>query len=185
MDKRVEANLRVKQSIVNALFDLLGEKNITEISVQDIVKRAKVARQSYYRNFSSKEEIIDEFFHFIHLDMLSTLRENHIHSLNYNFIFYYLNILLKHREKLLILYRHQFVQHSLETINRFVEEAAGDMPYNSIDRYLLYYFAGAMYNTAMNWLRNGAVESCESVAQAICKFMSFDLNSMDLHLYLE
>ena len=185
MDKRMEANLRVKQSIVNALFELMNEKSITDISVQDIVRKANVARQSYYRNFDSKEDIIDEFFNFVHEDMLATLRENAVRLLSYDFIYHYLHVIFKHREKLLTLYRHQFVRHSLETINRFVEEGAGDMPYNSIDRYLLYYYAGAMYNTAMNWLQNGAVESCDNMAQAICRFMSSDLNSMDLQLLLE
>lgn len=177
--------MRVKQSIVDALFDLMAEKSITDISVQDIVRKAKVARQSYYRNFHSKEEIIDEFFNFVHQDMLLVLMENRVHALNYTFVYHYLHVLLKHSEKLLILYRHQFVRHSLETINRFVEEGAGDMPYNSIDRYLLYYFAGAMYNTAMNWLQNGATESCEDMAQAICRFMGSDLNSKDIQLLFD
>ena len=58
MDKRKEANLHVKNSIVNALIDLMREKNFEAISVSEITARAGVSRVSYYRNFDSKEDIL-------------------------------------------------------------------------------------------------------------------------------
>ena len=58
MDKRKEANLHVKNSIVSALIDLMREKNFEAISVSEITARAGVSRVSYYRNFDSKEDIL-------------------------------------------------------------------------------------------------------------------------------
>lgn len=58
MDKRKEANLHVKNSIVGALIDLMKEKNFEDISVSEITIRAGVSRVSYYRNFDSKEDIL-------------------------------------------------------------------------------------------------------------------------------
>ena len=58
MDKRKEANLHVKTSIINALIDLMKEKNFDAISVSEITARAGVSRVSYYRNFDSKEDIL-------------------------------------------------------------------------------------------------------------------------------
>lgn len=54
MDKRKEANIRVKSSIVDALFMLMKRKPISEITVTEIIKKAGVARVSFYRNYTSK-----------------------------------------------------------------------------------------------------------------------------------
>lgn len=61
MDKRKVENERVRKSIEEAIFTLMESKSFSEITVSDIVKKAKVARASYYRNFNSKEEIIQSY----------------------------------------------------------------------------------------------------------------------------
>ena len=58
MDKRKEANLHVKNSITDALIALMNEKSFETISVSEITNRARVSRVSYYRNFNSKEDMI-------------------------------------------------------------------------------------------------------------------------------
>ena len=50
MDKRKEENLRVKQSIVRALFSLMQEKSLADIHITELVNSAGVARASFYRN---------------------------------------------------------------------------------------------------------------------------------------
>ena len=76
MDKRKEANLRVKTHITNALFALMEEKSLADIHISEIVSRAGVARSSFYRNYSSKEDvfvtlirdILDGFYQEIHFE---------------------------------------------------------------------------------------------------------------------
>ena len=46
----------------------------------------------------------------------------------------------------------------LEKLNRFHEEIAGNMPNSSMDKYYLYMFIGALFNTSIVWLQNGAKE---------------------------
>lgn len=58
MDKRKTENLRVKKNITVVLLNLLEEKSISEISVSEIIRRAGVARASFYRNYSTKENVI-------------------------------------------------------------------------------------------------------------------------------
>lgn len=50
MNKRQEANLRVKAHITAALLKLLNEKSISDITVSEIIAQAGVARASFYRN---------------------------------------------------------------------------------------------------------------------------------------
>ena len=44
MDKRKIENQRVKDNITKALFQLLGEKSISQITISEIIRVAGVAR---------------------------------------------------------------------------------------------------------------------------------------------
>ena len=54
-DRRVVRN---KGAILAAMVELMGEKRWVEISVGDIVDRADVARSTFYKHFSSKEDVL-------------------------------------------------------------------------------------------------------------------------------
>lgn len=163
MDKRKEANIRVKKSITQALLQLLEQKSISEISVSEIISGAGVARASFYRNYSSKENVITTLI----ADVLNTFREN-IQSDGDNFYTY--ENLHKSFEYFslygsLVLDLHRFGYGSivLEMLNQFHEEVAGTMTCRSIERYKLYIYIGSLYNTAMIWLQNGQKESIDEI----------------------
>ena len=49
----------VKREIKDAVMELMAEKPYMDITVTDIVTRARVARASFYRNFNSINDVID------------------------------------------------------------------------------------------------------------------------------
>lgn len=53
-----EEKQSVKTRIKKAFFDLLSEKDYTEITVSDLVNRAQVARMSFYRNFNNIDDVV-------------------------------------------------------------------------------------------------------------------------------
>ncbi len=56
-----KANDAVHEGIESALLLLMREKPFDDITITEIIKRAKVSRISYYRNYDSKEAILDNF----------------------------------------------------------------------------------------------------------------------------
>lgn len=56
-----EINRLTRNAIQEALVYLLSKKEINDISVTEIVSKAGVSRSAYYRNYSSKEEILFDF----------------------------------------------------------------------------------------------------------------------------
>ena len=67
--KRIGVNSQnqlVRESIFTALMILMERKSFSEITITEIVNKAGVSRMSYYRNYNSKEDIIniylDEMF---------------------------------------------------------------------------------------------------------------------------
>lgn len=164
MDKRKEANRRVKESITAALLRLLEEKSISEISISEIIAGAGVARASFYRNYATKESVITTLI----TDILEKYRadiqydgENFYTYANVRRSFEYFS---QYGSQVLDLHRFGYGSILLEMLNRFHEEVAGTMPCKSIERYKLYIYIGSLYNTAMIWLQSGRKESPDEIA---------------------
>ncbi|MDQ8819411.1 TetR/AcrR family transcriptional regulator, partial [Streptococcus ruminantium] len=57
-----EANQLTKESIETALLFLLEKKDLRQISVSELVRKAGVSRNAFYRNYKSKEEILEAYY---------------------------------------------------------------------------------------------------------------------------
>lgn len=63
----------VPEMIENALMELLSEKSFTDITVSELVARAEVSRASFYRNFNTTTDVLDQLMdHFFHHLLLIT-----------------------------------------------------------------------------------------------------------------
>lgn len=65
------------------------------------------------------------------------------------------------------LYQFGYGSVLLEKLNQFHEDI-GTMPNGSIERYKLYMYIGALFNTAIMWLQNGKKEDAGSIAGMFC-----------------
>lgn len=167
-------NQRVRKAIVEALFDLMEKNPFSDITVSDIVSSAKVARASFYRNFASKEAVIDELINEFHKKIINDssspagrteTREEFIQRIEVS-----LNYVLQKRKYLLALHRNGFSSRLQTIADIYMEEIAGDMLYNSANKYLLYCFSGASMNMLIYWLEEGATESAHDLAVVSADF---------------
>ena len=53
-----EKNTYVKQQITRTLIQLLEEKDISDISIKELCDTAMIGRASFYRNYSSKDNVM-------------------------------------------------------------------------------------------------------------------------------
>lgn len=165
MDKRKLENMRVKESISTALLDLLDEKSISEISVSEIISRAGVARASFYRNYATKENVITTLIGDILERYREGLSENGEDVYSYENVRRSFEFFGQYEKKVLDLHRFGYGSIVLWMLNRFHEDVAGSMSAKSIQRYELYIYIGALYNTAMMWLQGGKKESIEEISR--------------------
>lgn len=173
-------NAKVRRKIREALFSLLKKKKFSEITVTDIVTEASVARASYYRNYETKESIVEDFIDVLHDDIMSKIEL----SADYE-IFDYDNVVdgfekaltyfLQNKSYVITLYQNGFGNLIQELLNRYVEEFVGDMPSHSIDRYKLYFISGAVGNILVHWLEGGAIESPYEVARIAAGYLRGDI----------
>lgn len=70
-----EANAITRECIESALILLMKNKRFDEISVTDITRKAGVSRTAYYRNYTSKEDILSEYMRNIHRSISEILKQ--------------------------------------------------------------------------------------------------------------
>lgn len=56
-----QKNSYVKQKITEALLSLLEQKSLEDIAVSEITATAQVGRASFYRNYTSKEDVLRQY----------------------------------------------------------------------------------------------------------------------------
>ncbi|MBQ3379015.1 MAG: TetR/AcrR family transcriptional regulator [Clostridia bacterium] len=172
MDKRKEANLRVKKAITDSVFELMKKADLSKISVTEIIKRAGVARVSFYRNYCSKEDVLVRLVR----DILDDFRDTADYDLSDVYTLKHIRRCLAYFKKygsyVINLHRSGYGAMLLCELNQFHESIAGNMPFNSADRYKLYTFIGALYNSAIVWLTEEKPAPIESVSDTVFDALS-------------
>ena len=170
-NKRTLANERTKRRIIRSLLRLMNEKHFSDITVSDIVARAGVARASYYRNFESKEDVIATAGAIIIDDFRQkTIGENRS-VLEYDSILRMFRYFRAYRSTLLTLHKAGFTALYMRMFGEFVEDAAGDMPYDNILRYCLPFYSGAVFTVFVTWLEEGMKETPEEMTSLFHRMM--------------
>lgn len=170
-----------RKMIENALFSLLEEKEYSEITVSEIVKKADVARRTFYRLYDKKESVIMAYFH----SLCEEYKSGHERLPGYDlkqvaldyFAFWYTQ-----RDKLLVFRKaglddllfYGIRSASIEVIrNRIQDEQLRQM---TEVQYFAMYSVGGFINLLIHWIENGMEgtpqEYAETVSSAIIKVIS-------------
>ena len=90
---------RTKSWIFEALMILMDEKPYDKITVSDIVEKAGIARQTFYRNFNDKNEVFFEYAR--NTDDLSVIETNEDSKKRYQIVLTFnYNYTMKRRKEL-------------------------------------------------------------------------------------
>ena len=170
MDKRIEEKLFAKRSIANALLVLLKEQDFERISISELTRAAGVSRMAYYRNFTSKMKILDFYLDEIREELMSRTGKGAQLWTNEYGRAYFLSM-KEHKDHILLLDRLGLSGMIIRKFTVSNEDLAGDMPSSSIERYRLYYVAGAAYNGTIHWLEGGCRESVEEMTRSLGEFI--------------
>jgi AcrR family transcriptional regulator len=163
------SNNFVKDCMVSALMQLLEVKPMSEITVTDITDKAGVSRMSYYRNYSSKSEILtshldDIFNQYIELIQKWDYKGS---CFDYEYLLQCFRYFSKHEKFLSCLLKSGMGDLMLSHMTRFILDSF----HISEDDVFLYYkmqaFAGSIYSTYVAWTSRNKKESPCKMAQIV------------------
>ena len=102
--RKNKTNIFVRKCITEALFSLLEKHDFEDISITDIIKKAGVSRMGFYRNYSSKEDVIEKFILEKFIETINEIKAKRQLNFHIN------NIIIKHRAEVVDSYRIRSAQ---------------------------------------------------------------------------
>lgn len=171
--KRVnQTNLLVKQWIVDGFFDLLEKKNFNDITITEIISRSGVSRMGFYRNYSSKEDIIEKYIIKCFNETVEEIEKHR--TLNFKtsaIMITTLEIFKKYEKYIKILLNQKLEMLMLHTYEKAFFQLYSNKRPSRIRDYSIRMFIGELFCLELAWVRNGMVETPEQLAKIYDKII--------------
>ena len=168
-----EANRITREAICTALLYLMDTKEFDRISISELARKAGVSRQSFYRNYSSKEDIVIE----IEENLLSVFEDSlndPKHITDIHLWFYDLFCFVRENRKLILVLQRADLMDVLFSKASFLAESWMGKRNARMHYYIIGSLA-AIKAVVMEWISTGMKESCNKMAD-IC--MEYDINTL-------
>ena len=153
------------QQISAAMIELLKENAFSDISVSEICEKAQVSRNSFYRNFADREDILYKHIRFL-LNEWDKYREYNDKGSGAEF-FGNVFAFLKHNEDFFSLLSKRNMLHVLL---RVIKDMHGAKPeHDNIAAYLTSFMSYGTFGWIEEWINRGMQESAESMTELLSK----------------
>lgn len=150
-------NTYVINHISDALIELMGKKPFHDISISELCDLAGVGRASFYRNFQTKEAVLEKRLEELWHDWARDYESKNEQS-------YFMESLLKcfykYKDFNLMLYRHNLSSLIYEVVRWGMKI---DQSESNVESYMKSAIAGTMFGLVDEWMRRGMQETPEQI----------------------
>lgn len=165
-----------RQWLVDSLLDIMKTKPYKDITVSELSAHADLARRTFYRHFSTMEEVLDSTLQQLCDEFAAYFVENQPKRGDlHNMIYIYFTFWEQHKEFLLILQKNDMMHLLLKKVlpqarneirsallnGNVMEENTQYLEYAS------YFTEGGAWNLMVKWLGDGAVLTPEEMADIV------------------
>ncbi len=151
-----------KELITKALLELMQEKPYKQINISELTKRADLSRRTFYRHFTTIDEVLD----YLLLDGVGKFTEFYLNKHPQNlqssmltFFTYWEThkpfLLLLKKNGLLFLLLEKFLPEAHQKLAEKMSVTKDCVNYE----YVLCFCTGGMWNLLVSWLNEGATAS--------------------------
>lgn len=170
-----EANRITRESICTALLELLKTNEFKKISISELVRKAGVSRQSFYRNYNTKEDIVLEIERTIGAHMIEKMKDpDYINNPKKWFIDFF-TIVKENNAAVTLLQKADLFITIFEKIPSYIESQI-----ETVTPELHYCIVGTMaavHSIARDWFNNGMKESAIEMADLCMNYVIYQLGS--------
>lgn len=157
-----------KLYLAKALVELMKSKSLEDISITMLTEKAGVSRMSYYRYFSAKVEVLENYLdHLIEIYGFEVDKKFNFTFQSYEHILHSLRYFKHHAEFMLCLDRANLSSLVMERLNAYAFRSAVPMKDKKRRKYQLFYYIGALYHVYLQWIKEGCCETEEYIAEVI------------------
>ena len=168
--------IRSKEQITNALLRLMETHPYSEISVKQIILETDLVRKTFYRNFTSKDDVLNAYISMKVYEYVDALMDQ---SDPLAVIFEFCE---KNRDLLLLLQKNNLMYLLLIRLNEVIPKISRttDRERNPFMRtigdlepdYIIAFNTGAIWNVISKWVDRGMTESTEEIKTVLAQYLA-------------
>ena len=161
-----DRNTFVKTQITNSILSLLAEHEFEEISISQITDRAQVSRNSFYRNYSDKEDILLQYVRRLLVEWNEEFRRQNTDSNAslYGSLFQHMS---DNRDFYLLLRKRSLFHLFLDVL---LEQSGPKPEMDNTWAYITAFIAHGTYGWIEEWVNRGMQESGEAMTEMLTKY---------------
>lgn len=162
-----ESNRITRECLQTALIALMGQKPFDKITVSEIVRRSGVSRTAFYRNYSTKEDILNEACNAFLDSIASSFSDSRFHNDRRGWYRDFFQDICDHADMFRLLLQAHMMNtpvFSSLSVSEKLNPAAG-----RADFYEFLAWEGALSSVAIHWFQTGMKESVDFMADFCVK----------------
>lgn len=180
--KNTKILMKSKKKLTEALFTVMKQYTYKEITITQIAQEAGLSRKTFYRLYTSKEDILNEYIETVFGVLSDELQKQGIHHY-WEVVQLYFDFWEKQKDLLFLFQKNNLLhrlfeysyQRSMEVFE-FVRSKDVAASFALPLPYMLAYSVGGMHSMLLKWVENGMdVSSLELVSKLKTGFMSDDI----------
>lgn len=161
-----ESNQVTRECLRIAMFKLMGKKPFEKISITELAKCAGVSRVAFYRNYESKEALVQDLCQSVYLELKASLQGDTYKNDRHQWYVNFFQTIKSYKQ-----YYRIYLDARLRLAEGSVLETV--TPSSSTQQYYEYIGReGAYVSILTDWFENGMQESPEEMAD-ICTNIFF------------
>ncbi|MDE6529308.1 MAG: TetR/AcrR family transcriptional regulator [Lachnospiraceae bacterium] len=173
--------LRSKKAITESLLLLMKQYPYTEITVKQILLETDISRKTFYRNFLSKDDVLNSFIDTILQDYVNTIQQQQQNFSLIKTLDIIFDFCERNKEILFILQNNRLLYLLLEKLNSLILNE--HMKYNSefqenhlksqlLTEYIIYFNIGGIWNLIVRWIENNMCDSVADIKKSVVFYLS-------------
>lgn len=162
-----ESNQMTKECLQTALINLMAAKPFNKITITELVLQSGVSRTAFYRNYKTKEDVLNELSNEIIHTLALTISEFRSHCNDKNWYYGIFTSVQENAEILLLLLQSNMPIRHIFDASSLIEML--NPPASRQEHYENLAFEGAFFKIILNWLENGMQDSINDITDYCVK----------------
>lgn len=169
-----ESNRMTRECLQTALITLMGQKPFDKITVSELVRRSGVSRTAFYRNYNTKEEILNEVGD-VFMDMLAkSFANGRFQNDRRGWYYDFFYTIKEHAATFRLLLQAHMVNTSFFPPHSLMKKL--DQAHDAVEHYDFLAWEGALSSITVNWFQDGMKETIDFMADFCTRTLTFTQN---------
>lgn len=157
-----ESNRLTREALEISLMQLLEKKELAKITISELVHRAGVSRAAFYRNYSSKEQMLEEIFGKTVQKIMDKLGQFNLRTELYQVWIILFKEAKKEARLISLAVEYNLEKYLTQAVFNFLEKRQQSK--REASSYIHSFWSSALVSVLSKWIKDGMQVPAEKIA---------------------